>query len=261
MSKQSITNIAAQQFANDTVQKLDALFKTRENWEATDFKKSNEGLYCLLGECLGVFNATFIKVTDDQRRALRSELTSKLSAAGVKVQKNTTSLMMLVRFVFNSDRKRAHGYATVLAAAIADGVSPTDLPAYILAAGGVEEIKRRQVKSAEAIAKHQKIEDAKANVMLEVELAAATTPLATVQIEDVTGTFALLLVKPSLNGSAAVVGVLSELPESMVKALITRMAKVRVSEQQQADLTNTADKDILAAAIKASNDDQMLNAA
>jgi hypothetical protein len=148
-----------------------------------------------------------------------------------------------------------------LAAAIGDGVSPADLPAYILAAGGVEEIKRRQVKSAEAIAKQQKIEDAKADVTLELELAAATSPLATVQIEGVTGTYALLLVKPSLNGSAAVVGALSELPDSMVKTLITRMAKVRVTEQQQAELTNTADKDILAAALNASNDDQIMKAA
>lgn len=261
MSKKSIINIAAQQFANSTVQQLDALFKTRENWEATDFKKANEGLYSLLSQCQDVYVSMFINATDDQRRAVRSELTSKLSAAGVKVQKNTSSLMMLVRFVFNSDRKRAHGYTTVLVAAIGDGVSPADLPAYILAAGGVEEIKRRKVKSADAIAKQQKMEIAKADVMLEVEVAAATSPLATVQIEGVTGTFALLLVKPSLNGSAAVVGALSELPESMVTALIARMAKVRVNEQQQAELTNTADKDILAAALNASNDDQVLKAA
>jgi hypothetical protein len=261
MSKKSIINIAAQQFANSTVQQLDALYKTRENWEATDFKKSNDGLYGLMAKCQEVYVTNFIKATDDERRALRSELTAKLTAAGVRVLKNTSSLMMLVRFVFNSDRKRAHGYTTVLAAAIGDGVSPANLPAYILAAGGVEEIKRRRVKSVEAIAKQQKIEDAKADVKLEVELAAATSPLATVQIEGVTGTFALLLVKPSLNGSAAVVGALSELPESMVKALIARMAKVRVSEQQQAELTNTADKDILAAALNASNDQQMLKSA
>jgi hypothetical protein len=259
--KATTTNIAAQQFANDTVQQLDALFKTRENWETTDFKKSNEGLYSLLAECLGVFDATFTKASDDERRALRSELTAKLSAAGVKVQNNSSSLTLLVRYVFNSDRKRAHGYATVLMAAITDGVSPANLPAYIVAAGGVEEIKRRQVKSAEAIAKQQKLEIAKADLTLEMELAAASMPLATVHIEGVTGTYALLLVKPTLYGTAAVVGALSELPESMVKALIARMAKVRVNEQQQAELTNKADKDILAAALKASNDDQMLDAA
>jgi flagellar biosynthesis regulator FlaF len=152
MSKQSITTTAAQQFANSTVQQLDALFKTRENWEATDFKKSNQGLYALLAKCLEVYVTNFIKATDDERKALRSELKAKLTAAGVKVLKSTSSLMMIVRFVFNADRKRAHGYTTVLAAAIADGVSPADLPAYIQAAGGVEEIKRRRVKSAEAIA-------------------------------------------------------------------------------------------------------------
>ena len=261
MSKQSITTTAAQQFANSTVQQLDALFKTRENWEATDFKKSNQGLYALLAKCQEVYVTKFIKATDDERKALRSELTAKLTAAGVKVLKSTSSLMMIVRFVFNADRKRAHGYTTVLAAAFGDGVSPADLPAYIVAAGGVEEIKRRHVKSAEAIAKQQKMEIAKADVMVEVELAAATSPLATVQIEGVTGTYALLLVKPSLNGSAAVVGALSELPDSMVKTLITRMAKVRVSKQQPSEPMNKADNDILAGAVNASNDAQILKAA
>lgn len=253
--------VANQQIVNSTVQQLDALFKIRENWEATDFKKANEGLYGLLRECLGVFNTQYILASKAAQIALRTELTNKLTAAGVKVQSNTSTITMFVRFVFNADRKRAHGYAAVLLAAITDGVDAKDLPTYITDAGGVEEIKRRQVKTAQAIAKQQQIEVAKADVTFEVEMAAATSPLATVQIEGVTGSYALLLVKPTLNGTAAVVGALSDLPESMVTALIARMAKVRVMEQQKAALINKADQDILAAALQASNDDQILKAA
>lgn len=253
--------VANQQIVNSTVQQLDALFKIRENWEATDFKKANEGLYGLLRECLGVFNTQYILASKAAQIALRTELTNKLTAAGVKVQSNTSTITMFVRFVFNADRNRAHGYAAVLLAAITDGVDAKDLPTYITDAGGVEEIKRRQVKTAQAIAKQQQIEVAKADVTFEVEMAAATSPLATVQIEGVTGSYALLLVKPTLNGTAAVVGALSDLPESMVTALIARMAKVRVMEQQKAALINKADQDILAAALQASNDDQILKAA
>jgi hypothetical protein len=258
---QAAAQVADQQFSNGIVQQLDALCKTRESWEATDFKKANEGLYSLLSECLGVFNTRYTMASKTAQIALRTELTNKLTVAGVKVQSNTSTIKMFVRFVFNSDRKRAHGYTAVLLAAINDRIDAKDLPAYILAAGGVEEIKRRQVKSAEAIAKQQQIEVAKADVALEVEMSAATSPLATVQIEGVTGSYALLLVKPSFNGSAAVVGALSDLPVSMVTALIARMAKVRVKEQQLAALTNKADQDILAAALQASNDSQILKAA
>lgn len=253
--------VANQQFANGIVQQLDALFEVRAKWESTDYKKANEGLYSLLSQCLGVFDTQYIKASKAAQTALRVELTHKLTAAGVKVQKNTSILTMFVRFVFNADRKRAHGYAAVLMAAIAEGIAAQDLPAYITEAGGIEEIKRRQVKSAESIAKQAKLEVAKADVKLEVEMAAAVTPLASVQIEGVTGSYALLLVKPKLDGTSDVIGSLSDLPDSMVQALIGRMAKARVQQELKAEAVSKADYDIVAAALSASNDSQMRKAA
>jgi hypothetical protein len=260
-AKAAAKQVANQQFANGIVQQLDALFEVRAKWESTDYKKANEGLYSLLGDCLGVFNTQYVKASKEAQSALRAELTNKLTAAGVKVQSNSSTLTMFVRFVFNADRKRAHGYANVLLAAITDGIDANELSAYIVEAGGVEEIKRRQVKSAESIAKQQKLEVAKADVKLEVEMAAAVTPLATVEIEGLNGSYALLLVKPTVNGSADVVGTLSDLPDSMVQALIGRMAKVRVQAQLKAEAVTKADQDVLTAATSASNDEQMKKAA
>lgn len=256
--------VANQKFANGIVQQLDALFKVREVWEKTDFKKANEGLYNLLGQCLGVFKAQYTKADSDAKSALRAELANKLTAAGVKVQSNTSTITMFVRFVFNADRNRAHGYSKVLLAAISEGVEAKDLPDFIIAAGGIEEIKRRHVKSEESIAKQQKLDVAKADVKLEVEMAAAVTPLATVAIENLTGSYALLLVKPKLNGTADVVGSLSELPDSLVESLIARMAKARVKQVLEIEATAKADKDILSAVksgARASNDAQMKKAA
>lgn len=255
--------VANQQFANGIVQKLDALYKVRENWESTDFKKANEGLYQLLSQCLEVFKTECDPAKKDAQKALRSELTNKLTAAGVKVQSNSSTLTMFVRFVFNADRKRAHGYANVLLAAMDEGIDAKDLPAYIVAAGGIEEIKRRHVKSAESIAKQHKLEAAKADVKLEVEMAAAVTPLANVAIEKVTGTYALMLVKPKIDGTVDVLGTLSDLPDSMVQALIGRMAKVRVQEMLKAEATAKADSPLKQAmrSRRASNDAQMKKAA
>ncbi len=252
--------VANQKFVNGIVQQLDCLSKAREQWEATDFKKANQGLYQLLSECLAVFNAQYVKANKAAQAALRAELTSKLTAAGVRVLATSSTLTMFVRFVFNSDRNRAHGYSKVLLAAIAEGVEAKDLPEFIIAAGGVEEIKRREVTSPEAIAKQQKIEVAMADVKLEVEMAAAVAPIATVEIEDVTGSYALLLVKTKVDGTVDVVGSLSDLPEKFVESLIARIAKVRVQQQLKAEVTAKANS-LLSAAISASNDAQMKKAA
>lgn len=252
--------VANQKFVNGIVQQLNGLSKAREQWEATDYKKANEGLYRLLAECLAVFNAQYVKADKAAQTALRAELTNKLTAAGVRVLATSSTLTMFVRFVFNSDRNRAHGYSKVLLAAIAEGIEAKDLPDFIIAAGGVEEIKRREVTSPEAIAKQQKIEVAMADVKLEVEMAAAVAPIATLEIEDVTGSYALLLVKPKVDGTVDVVGSLSDLPEKFVESLIARIAKVRVQQQLKAEVTAKANS-LLSAAISASNDAQMKKAA
>ena len=106
---------------------------------------------------------------------------------------------MFVRYVFGNDRKRAHAYTYVIKAAISYDVSAENLPAYITNEGGIEEIKRSQVKSPTALAKQVKLNAAKAEVKLEVEMASAMTPLATVAIAELTGTYALMLVKQGVG--------------------------------------------------------------
>lgn len=259
--KKADAQIKAQQFADGIVQQLDALSKARENWETTDYKKANEGLYQLLSQCLDVFNSQYVKADKASQNALRKELTTKLTAAGIRVMSTSSTLTMFVRCVFNADRNRAHGYANVLLAAIEAGIDANDLPDFIIEAGGIEEIKRRQVKSPTALAKQEKLNAVTAEVKLEIEMTSAMTPLATVAIEELTGTYALMLVKPKLNGTADVVGTLSDLPESLVDALIARMAKARVQEMLKEELAAKADQDILAASLSASNDPQMKVAA
>ena len=259
--KKADAKAAALENAKGIVQQLDALSELREKWESTDYKKANEGLYSLLGQCLGWFTANYTHASNSAKLAVRNELANKLKTAGVRVLDKTTVLMMFVRIVFNSDRKRAHGYAAVISAASKAGIAADDLPAYIIAAGGIEEIKRSEVKSPSANAKKQKIDAAKAEIISEIEEATASAPLATVEIEELTGSYALLLVKPNGNGTADVVGALSDVPESLVESLIARMATARVKQELILDVINKDDKDILATAPSASNDEQMKEAA
>jgi hypothetical protein len=214
-------------FASTIVQQLDGLAVRRMEWETTDYKKANDGLYALLADCLSVYQARFVKGTEADQKALRTSLVQRLQADRVRVVKTTTTLTMLARFVFNSDRKRAHGYGYVLAAAVSHGIQSKDFATWVADQGGIEEIKRLMVKKAEAIAKQQAVQAATAVVKEDVATN-AIRPLAHVELHGLTGTYALLLAKPNAEGGVDIVGALSEVGEAMVSALIVRMAKQKV---------------------------------
>ena len=240
------------QFANTIVQSLDGLSVRRQQWEATDYKKANEGLYALLADCLAVYQSKFLKGADADRKALRKELVSRLQAAKIKVQKNSTTLIMLTRYVFGSDRKRAHGYAYVLAAAISRDVAASNLPAYITEQGGIEEIKRKMVISEKAQANRNAVNAAKAEVTADIEQA-RITPLTTLQISGVTGNYAVLLCKPTGDGSVSVVGTLSEADVTLVKAVVQRIAKARLKDKALSAEIKKETTDLIAQSIAAND--------
>lgn len=231
-------------FSKIIVTQLDGLVEKRKAWEATDYRKANEGLYALLASCLDVFNSKFVNASDDDRKTLRGDLSSRLTAAGVKVQRNTTTLTMFVRFVFGSDRKRAHGYAYVLKAAISYNKSASELSDWIVSQGGIEEIKRAMVVSEKALARQAEIATAKSQVTANIEQA-AITPLAQISMSNVTGKYALLLGKPSPDGVISVVAVLSDIEEALYNALLMKMAKKQADSNATTQALNTEASDLI----------------
>lgn len=221
----SANNVA---FVSSIVQTLDGLAAKRKVWETTDFKKANDGLYALLSECLGTFQVKFVDGTDNDRKTLRDELTALLKAAGVKVQKNTTTLNMFVRYVFGSDRKRAHGYAYVLTAALSHKVKAEDFTDWVNQSGGIEEIKRLMVQNPQSIERKQQVETAKQSIATEVTLA-EISPLARFELAGLSGERAVLLAKPNPDGTVSIIGALPEVNEALFNALLLRMARQRVN--------------------------------
>jgi hypothetical protein len=241
MNKQANTNNAATTvqaaaiaFAAATVQKLDALAQRRQQWEATAFAKANEGLYAILADCQDIYEQQFLNAGESDQRALRSDLKSRLEDAGVKVQRNTTTLTMVVRFVFGSDRKRAHGYNYVLKAAISHEVTPQELAAWIKVNGGIEEIKRKNVISDEALANREKREAALDEVKSSAETA-AIDPLGQVEFgESISlGEHAVLVVQPNADGTASVLAVLPEADNAVIQALYKKIARINLKAQEQ----------------------------
>lgn len=219
-------------FAASIVQQLDVLSTRRQQWEATDYKKANEGLYALLADTLAVYQDKFVNASDEDKVALRKQLIERLTANGVRVVKTSTTLTMLARYVFNADRKRAQGYAYVLSAAVSHNKTAAEFPVWVAEMGGLEEIKRLMVKKPEAIAKQEAVKAAKNDVLGQLELN-ALQPLAHAAVQGLEGTYAVLLVKPSPNGGADVVGTLDNVNDALVNALVQRMAKAAVAKAEE----------------------------
>ena len=236
LCNQASQQAKAERFSSGIVQQLDVLNERRKEWEATDYKKANDGLYALLGGCLSIYKSQFVNGNDDEKKELRKSLMERLTANGVRVVKSSTTLTMLARYVFCSDRKRAQGYGYVLAAAVSHDIAAEGFAAWVVEQGGIEEIKRKMVKKPEAIAKQQAVEMARVSVKGELELN-TLQPLAHVSIEGLTGSYAVLLAKPNASGGADVVGSLPDINDALVNALILRMAKRQVE-------TATADKEL-----------------
>ena len=246
MSKTIFTpNAANTAFSNNVVTELNGLLEKRKTWEATDYKKANQGLYSLLASCLDVFSSKFVNADDSDKKTLRGELAARLTADGIRVQRNTTTLTMFVRFVFGSDRKRAHGYTYVLKAAISYDVSAANLPSWIVEQGGIEEVRRQMIVSEEAKQRKADLANAQTQVKAGIEQA-VVMPLAQVRLSGVTGEHALLLAKPSPDGIVSIVGVISDINEAFYNSCLLKMARVKAADNAQTLALSKESTDLLA---------------
>ncbi len=127
-------------------QHFDRLVAQRQAWQDNAYRASNEQLYALLQECYATYKA--MSVDSAEAKDLRSALTDYINLKGVKVSPSSHTLVKIVKCVFGADRRRVSAYGIVLRRALSDGVSVTDIPAYIRDNGGVEEIRLAKAPNA-----------------------------------------------------------------------------------------------------------------
>jgi len=121
------------------VRLIENLVNERQQWQEAVYKTSNDMLYGLLQRCYGLYSTMCEKNNDG--KAAREGFALYLERNKLAFKKGTHTLTMIVRCVFGNDRRRVSGYSIVLRRALADGVKPFDLPAFIRNAGGVEEVR------------------------------------------------------------------------------------------------------------------------
>lgn len=118
---------------------LESLEQKRIEWEDGAYRKSNAELYGILADCLSHSLPLNSKA---EAKARLKALENFHKARGYAKRENTPLSTKVVRAVFgNIDRRRTSVYSLVIRAALEAKVAPCDLPDWIIAAGGVEEIR------------------------------------------------------------------------------------------------------------------------
>lgn len=155
MSTTNKTNV------NNIVRTATKLFDERSLFEQEMIARTNEGLYKILADVY----ALYVKAEKgDCLKESVTEMKKVLSERGIKTQINTKATTVFVRYVFNSDRKRAYNYTRVLDAALKDEIAPDNFAKYIADNNGIEEMKRNKGLSDKQQKKREAFEAAESIV-------------------------------------------------------------------------------------------------
>ena len=170
----------------------------RKEWEETVFSTANKGLYEMLGELYKLYDE--MNGNDKATEMKRAWLVKEAKRRKIPFKKNKPSLIeLLVKVAFTSTIKDSHrvsAYVRVLnIIANTEGVYAADIPKWIEAKGGIEEI--RQEAAGGTATRVERIENGKAIV-------AETETLASVTIEA-----ASALVSGNVNKPIVLVGIMN----------------------------------------------------
>ena len=138
---------------NDSyINRLDQLSVIRDEFENKTLRGSNKELYKILSDVYSLF----IEIDSNKSKYDIVKLKRILKEKGFKIQDNTPLLTLLIRYVFNSDRTRSYNYNRVISSAHLEKISPSTLPEFIESQGGIEECKKRFVRTNESLEKEEK---------------------------------------------------------------------------------------------------------
>jgi len=219
------------ELTKNVVERADELCVAREKFETETLARSNKELYGILSEVYGLFKRA---VADECLKETVAAMKTALTARGIRVQVNTPALTLFVRYVFNSDRKRAYNYASTLMAAAQADVEPADLAEFIESKNGVEECKKEFRKKEETVKKEAAVAGAVVSVLedLRTMQAQEVVTLADTDVELAEGTqFAFVVARVAGNGTLELLQVVSKTTVGMENAAIKELAKQHIAKK------------------------------
>lgn len=130
--------------------KIKALIKKRENWEANERAASRTVQYAIIADCYEVHLEA--KKDPVAYRAVAREI-------GLKVSANMDTANLVTKVIFGSDEPgRLPGITAVLRVAEKNGITPAELPAWLDTSGGIQGVRtaKKDAKPASVSTKADK---------------------------------------------------------------------------------------------------------
>ena len=229
-----ITANQKHEIASATLVKLDALASRRQIWQRDFYDKTNKGLYTLLSECLGMYYE--IKGSSAEKVVLES-IKATLESRGVNVQSSTPVLTLIVKYVFNAERRRASAYSRALRVAAKEAISVGDFAEWVAKVGGVEEIASTKGITDETIKKRGQL-DAKVAEVKQLLVSQLQHPLALVPKTALahpadSAEYTLLIGKMLASGQTQVLSVVPGSSGAMIEQAIRKIAQELLNKVEE----------------------------
>lgn len=218
------------------IKEANSLSLVREKFETEELARTNKSLYSILSKVYALFSEA---IADGCIKESVLRMREVLKTRGVKIQNNTPALTVFVRYIFNSDRKRAYNYTSTLMAAIQASVAPESLADFIESKSGVEECKKEFRKSDESVLKEQALVAASAEVAdyLTTMPAMSTVTLANESValsDDVK--YAFIIARVVGDGQFDLLRVVPRSTNGMYKSSVKELAMQLIERKEQAIL-------------------------
>ena len=221
-----ITANQKQEIANATLVKLDALANRRQVWQRDFYDKSNKGLYALLSECLGMYYE--IKGSSAEKAVLEN-IKITLESRGIEVQASTPVLTLIVKYVFNAERRRASSYSRALRVAAKEAISVGNFAEWVTKVGGIEEVASTKGITDETIQKRgqldNKVAEVKQLLVNQLQHPLALVPKTALAHPADSAEYTLLIGKMLASGQTQVLSVVPGSTTAMIEQAIRKIAQ------------------------------------
>lgn len=228
--------------AKSIIEAATKLSLQREAFEAEEFARSNKALYVILSNVYALFNKA---VAENCIREVAKAMRAELKQRGIRVQSNTPALTCFVRFVFNSDRKRAYNYATTLMAAVNAGIAPTALSDFIELGNGVEECKKQFKMKEEVRLRNEAVRATSVDIVDELQTmqpaATASLPNTAVTLAD-GAQFAFIVARSIGNGKFELLRAVPTSTKVMQSCAVKELAKDLIAAAERAKAAAKANR-------------------
>ncbi|OIM97778.1 hypothetical protein A9236_00020 [Polynucleobacter sp. QLW-P1DATA-2] len=217
-----------------TIGKLDELVTQRNAWQVNLYDKSNKALYTLLGDCLDVYWS--IKGSAAEKEILDG-IKITLKARGTEVQSSTPVLTLLVKYVFNAERRRASTYSRTLRVAVNEKINGNGFAEWVAKHGGIEEITNSKGATEETLKKRamicNKVEEVKDLLIGRVDKPLSIVPKTNLVLPADSSEYTLLLGKMLPSGETKVLSVVPNSSSAMLDQAIRKIAEALIKQIEE----------------------------